>query len=187
MKIPFSLLALQRSVGLLLLLQFFCGSALCAGDIIAYTQTGEEVILQPDGTWTHKTKASAPNVKLALVGVVSLLRKFNTDCTVKFEIQNNSAINFKTFWPKASLVDANGYRFGTQNIQIGLRPGQKTIAEVQFSDAKCSDVAKIEIDSFLMCDVYDSDNKEVSYNHCEKYLAPLPGTTLPVVILKSQK
>ena len=150
-------------------------------DQIAFTKSGEEVVLKKNGTWELKNKKKDTDSKVK-IGVHELIQTSN-DCTVKFEVQNQTPVNWKAFWPNAHLVDIKNYRFGTQSMQLAIRPNQNAIGEAIFSSVKCSEVAKIEIDSFYTCTTYDKNGKEQEYSGCEQALIPLKGSKIPVVVI----
>jgi hypothetical protein len=163
---------------------FFAEVAICSEDITAFTQSGETVILKKNGTWTFK-KEKKEAASIIKVGV-SEVQQRGEYCAIKFEVKNQTVLNFKSFWPDTHLVDSNGNRFGTSNIQIAIRPNQNSITEVTYYRSACAEVAKIEIDSFRACDVYDVGGKVIRAKDCITLLEPLSGTKIPISVI-SQK
>jgi hypothetical protein len=151
--------------------------------LTAFTKNGEEVELHKNGKWNFKKQKQEDTGKVIKAAVRSLDQDGDW-CKLKFEFQNTTHLNFKEFWPNAHIVDQKGYRFSTKTIQIGLRPNQNILTDENFK-AKCSDVSRVEIDSFTFCTRYDgNDVKEM--RGCEEAVAPLLPSKVPLVVLKNR-
>lgn len=184
----------MRWIYSLLLVSLFIGPNLFAevgsssDSITAFTTSGEEVVLKKNNTWSYKKNDKTTGTKIK-VGVTSI-RQVGEYCEIKFEVQNQTPLNFKAFWPDTNLVDKRKNRFSTSNIQIAIRPNQTSLTEVNYYNATCSEIANIEIDSFKSCSLYPESGKgsagEAGSENCIKLLQPLVGTKIPVVVI-SQK
>lgn len=163
---------------------YYFNQAQANEDQIAFTKTGEEVLLKKNGTWEIKNSIKNDS-KAVKIGVINL-KQSQDYCTLKFEVQNQTAINFKSYWPIINIIDKNKYRFGSANLQLSIRPKQNAVGESMFSGVKCNEIVKIEIDSFYSCVGYDKKGQPEEFSGCEKVAEPLKNTIMPVVII-SQK
>lgn len=154
-------------------------------DQIAFTKSGEEVILRKNGKWEMVTKKNQEGQKI-LIGVKDF-RQSGDVCIVTFDVQNPTEVNWKTYAPTIHLVDSKNYRFGTNHLSLAIRPNQNATKESYYNSAKCSEIAKLEIDSFHYCTAYaEKGKKEQDYSGCETTLIPAKGTKVPIVVITTK-